>query len=230
MNVIQGIAQAGCNIVMTIHQPRQEVFSKINRVMVLKNGKQVFYGARKDCENFIGAHYIETKIPAFSTTSSNMADTIIDLISKQEEPPEVADFRGRLSHDVEMCMRMLREHSESIMVSELKQNNNDYSFSTWRDRVCFQAWRAHHAVFSNLVGVPIIMVLGSAFVAMCFTVDPGPLHYAALLFLLNGLAPFLLNGHVVNRLGNGYRTFYHENMDGCCSVSEYITQNYIEKK
>ncbi len=45
MNVIRGIAQTGCNIVMMIHQPRQEVFRKVDRVMVLKNGKQVFYGA-----------------------------------------------------------------------------------------------------------------------------------------------------------------------------------------
>ncbi len=57
---------------------------------------------------FEQAHYIETEISTFSTTSNNMADIIMDLISNQdEEPPEVSDFRECLSHDVEMCMRML---------------------------------------------------------------------------------------------------------------------------
>ncbi len=158
-----------------------------------------------------------------------MADIIMDVICNQEEPPEVANFRERLSHDVEMCMRTLREHSESIMVSELRQQNNAdyYSFSTWWDRVRFQAWRAHHATFSKAVGVPAIMFFGSVLLAMCFTVDPGPIHYAALLFLLNGFPPFLLNGTVVNRLCGGYKVFYHENMDGCCSVGEYLAHNSI---
>ncbi len=212
---------------LTIHQPRQEVFRKVDRVMVLKNGKQVFYGARKDCENFISAHYIETKIPSFSTTSTNTADTIMDLISNQKELPEVADFRGRLSHDVEMCMRMLREHSESIVVSELKQKKEDCSFSTWWDRVRFQSWRAQHAS-SKMDVVPFIaMFLGSTSVAMCFTGDPGPIHYAVLLFLMLGLPPYFLNRVVVNKVYWGNRTLSHESQDGCCSVSEYLAQHVI---
>ncbi|KAG5177704.1 hypothetical protein JKP88DRAFT_332036 [Tribonema minus] len=229
MAVLQDIAQGGGRaIVLTIHQPRPEVFEmvsaelrllEINRVMILRQGRLIYYGPRER-----GVEFIQSAYPANQ---------------EPQQPLGTAGRRGSiriLSRRGSSNMHLLGSAPGSptganniadTIIDLVSENEPTPSVLDHRRKVSQDVRACLTELASMVVATPLIMWVGSVVVSVCFTVSPQPLHLAALLFLLNAFPPFLLNSATVSAICSGYPIYHHEKLDSCYGSTEYLLHHLV---
>ncbi|KAL6071026.1 ATP-binding cassette sub- G member 8 [Balamuthia mandrillaris] len=74
VDTLRRLAEKGRTIVCTIHQPRFEIFSKFDKLLLLSEGKVVYFGSIADSITYFSA--LGFKCPRFK----NPADHVLDLV------------------------------------------------------------------------------------------------------------------------------------------------------
>mmetsp|Transcript_12407 Transcript_12407/g.21004 ORF Transcript_12407/g.21004 Transcript_12407/m.21004 type:complete len:659 (+) Transcript_12407:234-2210(+) len=82
MQVLRDLASRGRTIVTTVHQPRSNIFTLFDKLMLMSEGNTVYFGTASEAINYFGS--LGFKCPAFV----NPADFFIDVISEAETKPE----------------------------------------------------------------------------------------------------------------------------------------------
>jgi ABC-type multidrug transport system ATPase subunit len=59
MEALKRVAERGCTVIASIHQPRSSIFNICDDALVLWNGKTVFSGRTKNCIKFLSKHGFE---------------------------------------------------------------------------------------------------------------------------------------------------------------------------
>ncbi|CAM9153959.1 unnamed protein product [Scytosiphon promiscuus] len=72
-HVLRKLTKKGMIVVCSIHQPRSNIFSEFDKVLLLSKGKPVFYGARRSIVNYFETLGLE--LPP----ETNSADWVLDL-------------------------------------------------------------------------------------------------------------------------------------------------------
>jgi len=95
VQTLRDLADAGKTIVAVIHQPSQHVFSKFDDILLLGEGKQMFYGERHDVRNYMISHGCDA--PEEMGTAEHILDCITRAPIEDESDEEVDDRMKRLS-------------------------------------------------------------------------------------------------------------------------------------
>jgi ABC-type multidrug transport system ATPase subunit len=75
VQILLELAQArGTAVILTVHQPRENIFARFNRLLLICKGERVFYGAARDVHSYFAA--IGKPIPP----AYNPADYLIDIL------------------------------------------------------------------------------------------------------------------------------------------------------
>lgn len=77
MKLLQAICQQGVTVVCIIHQPRLEIFECLDRLLLLADGREVYFGRASDASEYFRSAGFET--PA----GSNPADVIMDIVCER---------------------------------------------------------------------------------------------------------------------------------------------------
>ncbi|KAH7091129.1 ABC transporter-like protein [Paraphoma chrysanthemicola] len=90
VKTLQNLARRGRTIIVTIHQPRSEIFNLFDNVVLLTRGSPAYAGSAKDCL----AHFAKLghEMPPFT----NPAEYLIDLVSvdnRSDEAEAAAELR-----------------------------------------------------------------------------------------------------------------------------------------
>jgi ABC-type multidrug transport system ATPase subunit len=92
VNTLKHLANNGRTIIITIHQPRSDIFFLFDRVTLLSKGHTVYSGPTKDC-----LHWFDTLIPGGLKPHINPADYLIDMSMVDSRTPEAeAETRVRV--------------------------------------------------------------------------------------------------------------------------------------
>lgn len=75
IELLKGLSQQGVTIICVVHQPRKEIFTALNDLLLLEAGKQVFFGQAQDAMVRLQG----TKHDG--ADNYNPADVILDIIS-----------------------------------------------------------------------------------------------------------------------------------------------------
>ena len=78
MDHMAQLSYAGHTIIASIHQPRADIFSRFNTVVVLSEGFQLFVGPPTQCVDWFGNHL---KYGYREATDGTISDWIMDTIS-----------------------------------------------------------------------------------------------------------------------------------------------------
>ncbi|KAF2733123.1 ATP-binding cassette sub-family G member 2 [Polyplosphaeria fusca] len=79
IKLLNSLSSLGVTVICIIHQPRQEIFHSLDRVLLLARGRTIFFGETKDtADYFRGLGYC---IPR----DCNPADAVLDIISGDTE-------------------------------------------------------------------------------------------------------------------------------------------------
>lgn len=77
MKLLKAICQQGVTVVCIIHQPRLEIFECLDRLLLLADGREVYFGRACDASEYFRTAGFET------STASNPADVIMDIVCER---------------------------------------------------------------------------------------------------------------------------------------------------
>ena len=84
VQMLRHLCDRGMTIICCIHQPRENIFTMFDRLLVLVGGKTAYFGAASGCREYLEASElqsgIELKLPPFT----NIADWVLDLMNDHE--------------------------------------------------------------------------------------------------------------------------------------------------
>ena len=152
MRTLRSLARKGRTIIITIHQPRSEIWSLFDNVLVLANGSPVYSGQAADClPYFQGIGY---QMPAFM----NPAEYVIDQAAIDNRSSEA---EATSSARVQRMTEAWREYSHKRTSLFLESKNAGTENADANEKVSLEGSRRqtgsksrhHHAGFARQVHV-----------------------------------------------------------------------------
>jgi ABC-type multidrug transport system ATPase subunit len=101
VKTLQNLARRGRTIIVTIHQPRSEIYSLFDNVVLLTRGSPAYAGSAKDCLSYFAN--LGHEMPPFT----NPAEYLIDLVSVDNRSTEA---EATAEHRVDHIKEAWREH------------------------------------------------------------------------------------------------------------------------
>jgi ABC-type multidrug transport system ATPase subunit len=101
VKTLQDLARRGRTIIVTIHQPRSEIFRLFDSVVLLTRGSPAYAGSAKDCLSYFAN--LGHEMPPFT----NPAEYLIDLVSVDNRSEEA---EAAAEHRVNRIKEAWREH------------------------------------------------------------------------------------------------------------------------
>jgi ABC-type multidrug transport system ATPase subunit len=101
VKTLQNLARRGRTIIVTIHQPRSEIYSLFDNVVLLTRGSPAYAGSAKECLPYFAK--LGHEMPPFT----NPAEYLIDLVSVDNRSEEA---EAAAEHRVNRIKEAWREH------------------------------------------------------------------------------------------------------------------------
>ena len=113
VKTLQNLAQKGRTVIVTIHQPRSEIWSLFDNVILLTRGSPAYTGNAKDClEYFAGLGY---EMPPYTNPAEHLID-VVSVDNRSEEAEAVAEER------VQHITSAWRQHCDKMLSEKCEQN------------------------------------------------------------------------------------------------------------
>ncbi|KAJ7630445.1 P-loop containing nucleoside triphosphate hydrolase protein [Roridomyces roridus] len=170
MQCLKDIARSGRTVIVTVHQPRSDIFHSFDNLLILaKGGHAVFSGRRERAVAFM-----ESQGYPLPSIWFNPADHLLDLVSVDQRPGKMGDSRQRVeglvefwdAHREKQDMANEREKSELVsqpLVPESRFTPMYIAFPVVWERMFRNLWRQKEAFWGRLIQGPFTGVLLLAF-------------------------------------------------------------------
>lgn len=113
VKTLQNLARKGRTIIVTIHQPRSEIWSLFDNLILLTRGSPAYVGSTKDClHHFAGLGY---EVPPFT----NPAEHLIDIVSVDNRSE---DAEASAENRVEHIKQAWRQHCDKVSSEKSRQS------------------------------------------------------------------------------------------------------------
>ncbi|KAF2797711.1 hypothetical protein K505DRAFT_234933 [Melanomma pulvis-pyrius CBS 109.77] len=113
IKTLQNLARKGRTIIVTIHQPRSEIWSLFDNIILLTRGSPAYAGSAKDCLPYFAG--LGHEVPRLT----NPAEYLIDIVSidnRNTEAEEIAEAR------VDIIKKAWREQSSKTLNEKTLQH------------------------------------------------------------------------------------------------------------
>lgn len=113
VKTLQNLARKGRTIIVTIHQPRSEIWGLFDNLILLTRGSPAYVGSTKDCLNyFAGLGY---EMPPFTNPAEHLID-IVSVDNRSEDAEISAEKR------VEHIKQAWRQHCDKFSSEKSEQS------------------------------------------------------------------------------------------------------------
>jgi ABC-type multidrug transport system ATPase subunit len=114
VKTLQGLARKGRTIIVTIHQPRSEIFGLFDNVVLLTKGSLAYAGGAKECLAYFST--LGYEMPPFT----NPAEYLIDLVSVDNRS---AGVEAAAEERVDCIKEAWRQHSSTLATEKNDRNS-----------------------------------------------------------------------------------------------------------
>ncbi|KAJ7037530.1 P-loop containing nucleoside triphosphate hydrolase protein [Mycena alexandri] len=166
MECLRDIARSGRTVIVSIHQPRSDIFHSLDNMLILaKGGHAVFSGKREQAMRIM-----ESQGYPLPSLWFNPADHLLDLVTVDQRPGKTAESRAR----VEGLIAFWTTHREKVDKVEGHQKSEEPSppiaresrftpmyiaFPVVWDRMFRNLWRQREAFWGRLTQAPFTGLL-----------------------------------------------------------------------
>ncbi|KAH3674487.1 hypothetical protein WICMUC_003325 [Wickerhamomyces mucosus] len=174
LEILQNLSDEGKTIILTIHQPRSDLFKKFGQILLLAKGGKVAYNGE---QRLMNEYFTTLGYPC--PVLSNLADHILDLISvnNQNAENEIKSKKrveGLLTHWKNIDHHFEKIRFKSVSKSEFnsifshfirRKSNFQTAFFSCYKQLVFSVIRNPEilvARFTNVLGIAIILAVFSA--------------------------------------------------------------------
>ncbi|KAJ4992514.1 ABC transporter [Stagonosporopsis vannaccii] len=113
VKTLQNLARKGRTIIVTIHQPRSEIWSLFDNVILLTKGSPAYAGNAKDCLDYFAK--LGHEMPPFTNPAEHLID-VVSVDNRSEEAEAVAE--ERVGH----IRTAWRDHCDKTLGEKREQN------------------------------------------------------------------------------------------------------------
>lgn len=110
VQTLRDLADGGKTVVAVIHQPSQHVFAKFDDVLLVSEGKQMYFGPQKDVRSYMEKHGCRAPIEI------GTAEHVLDCISRSA-------LEGETDEEADRRVEMLAEKAREVDVPLLRNVN-----------------------------------------------------------------------------------------------------------
>jgi len=112
METIRRIAQGGRTVILTIHQPRSDIFTLFDGLLLLAKGRVAYMGNAKDAKSY----FEQLKLPC--PDLYNPADYFIDLITEGNQAEQRKVDSERIKYILDHYQTKYEDHYQSPQIYE----------------------------------------------------------------------------------------------------------------
>lgn len=100
MQTIKNIAASGKTVIMTLHQPSSQIYQMVDKLLLINNGKMLYYGLAKEAVTYFSKQGF--KCPAFFNPPDYFMDILTDPKNKSqlENFNFCSDFNGNFNDTI----------------------------------------------------------------------------------------------------------------------------------
>ena len=174
LTYLNHVAASDRTVIVTIHQPRLEIFHLFNKIILLCRGQIAYHGVpEKAYEVFVNAHRAFAYTRGFKLPDiekHNPADVIMDILGSKESRSAILSYY-RLTEESENIYDAIchAQHQRKKYFGPVSRQYKGLKSSSFLSRVT--AWEARasiHTTWSQLIYLPLIftvygLLLGSAY-------------------------------------------------------------------
>jgi ABC-type multidrug transport system ATPase subunit len=113
VKTLQNLARQGRTVIVTIHQPRSEIWSLFDNVILLTRGSPAYAGSAKDCLDYFAK--LGHEMPPFTNPAEHLID-VVSVDNRSEEAEAVAEERVR------HIKAAWREHCDGTLSEKQQQD------------------------------------------------------------------------------------------------------------
>ncbi|KAJ7642282.1 P-loop containing nucleoside triphosphate hydrolase protein [Mycena rosella] len=166
MECLKEIARSGRTVIVSLHQPRSDIFQSLDNMLILaKGGHAVFSGKREEA-----VRIMESQGYPLPSVWFNPADHLLDLVSVDQRPGKTAESRER----VDGLIAFWNTHREKVDRVEGHQKSEATAAPTTREsrltpmyiafpvvweRMFRNLWRQKEAFWGRLTQAPFAGLL-----------------------------------------------------------------------
>eukprot|EP01095_Lingulamoeba_sp_RSL-Kostka_P000769 TRINITY_DN11053_c0_g1_i1.p1 TRINITY_DN11053_c0_g1~~TRINITY_DN11053_c0_g1_i1.p1 ORF type:complete len:633 (-),score=151.74 TRINITY_DN11053_c0_g1_i1:131-2029(-) len=128
MKTIIDLAKTGVSVICTIHQPRANIYSLFDQLLLLTQGSVCYYGPANNAIDYFG------ELGFDCDPYTNPSDWMLDLVNKQQKDAD----NSVLTQEVKQAALEIdfgREYSESNLYHKVKTNVEDSYIETEETRI-----------------------------------------------------------------------------------------------
>jgi len=210
MHLLRKVAQKGRTIVLTIHQPRSNIFQLFDRLLLLVKGKLVYFGEAQDAVPYFA------KLGYEMPPNYNPADYLLDLLSVTSSDEELS--QEVIEQDEKRVQNIIDSYTpntqdEVILSDEMKKTNLKHYLgypSTWLTQFWIIFLRSYQVIRRNTVltlvrfiqTIVLAVIVGLIFLRLGYT-QVNVQDRAGVLF-------FIMLNQMMNSLMTGLSLFSEE--------------------
>ncbi|KAJ7171842.1 P-loop containing nucleoside triphosphate hydrolase protein [Mycena crocata] len=166
MECLRDIARSGRTVIVSIHQPRSDIFHSLDNMLILaKGGHAVFSGKREEA-----VRIMESQGFPLPSVWFNPADHLLDLVSVDQRPGKTAESRERVNGLIgfwnthrEKVDRVEGHHKSEVVsppiVHESRLTPMYIAFPVVWERMFRNLWRQKEGFWGRLSQAPFTGVL-----------------------------------------------------------------------
>jgi len=235
LRLLRTLRLKGHTIILTIHQPREEIFDMIDKLLLMTKGGQVAYlGPVKSASEILHTRMNSMKVPSDTLKGCqlekyhNHADYLLDAMSLDCILPEDWNRAHEESALGKKALRMIGDDLKNPVLLEMLKSVGyfDIAFVSFMRRVSSKHFPLFQWLYETM---EIIVVCG--FIAIAFDYQMGITgnSYAIVMyvFLLISYAFVWKQIYLIPMYISERKALYKEAASGILSISGYMTGTFI---
>ena len=250
MDLMNNLANMGKTIICTIHQPSSQIFSSLDKLLLLAEGSTAYFGKAADAKKFFSS--INFSCPEDYNPADYFIQTLAIVPGREDECREQVEkicekydesaVAEELRADVESQLSLVDEDEENLKNRDWKTKIDDYrkSESVYKASWCTQftalAWRSTINMFRDpmfarakiISGIIVSLILGVLYVQTENNVS-GIRNSTGAVFIIVTNLSFGSIFNICNSFCSEVKVFLREHFNGMYRTDAYfLAKQFVE--
>eukprot|EP00118_Oscarella_pearsei_P004171 m.17345 g.17345 ORF g.17345 m.17345 type:complete len:1779 (+) comp27452_c0_seq1:72-5408(+) len=224
------VSKSGRMVLLTIHQPRLEIFHMFDVILFLCQGQVAYYGTPMEAPAlFLKAYHfarLEGDAPSLDMANKNPADVIMDILGSERYRAAILDYYSR-SYEPKAVKNAIKKARRSNSLTYSKPGSVEED-SGWQNRYFILETRA--AMRSSLAQslyLPLIFVLYAFVLGTAYFQAGTPLLIMAAFCVFSFASSIFMFPAVFPHLSKAIEMFKLEKADGVGYSFEILLQTFL---